>query len=215
MSNRCGGPLLAIVSLACCMALPAAAHSQTAATPADAANHLVAAIAKGDIAGAAAFAATADRDRFMALMQASDRLAKARGRFRETVSAKLPANEAVASLTARASATVDHVVVVAQRTIDANAADIDVKGFDADGGPPTAISTWHAVRENGQWRIQLPACVSAAASAPLMKRYGDMVAATEAVTASVTSGDITDTADANIALFKAERGVLRATGARQ
>jgi hypothetical protein len=58
----------------------AAANSQTAATPADAANHLVAAIGKGDIAGAAAFAATADRDRFMALMQASDRLAKARGR---------------------------------------------------------------------------------------------------------------------------------------
>jgi hypothetical protein len=145
-SNRCGGPLLAIVGL-----LPPP-NSQTAATPADVANHPVAAIGKGDIAGAAPFAATADRDRFMALMQASDRLPKARGRFRETVSAKLPANEAVASLTARAPATVDHVVVVAQRTIDANAADIDVKGFDATAGrrPRSARGRLCAKTANGE-----------------------------------------------------------------
>ena len=50
--------------------------SQTAASPAEAATKLVAALAKGDITGASLYAAAADRERFVSLMQASDTLAK-------------------------------------------------------------------------------------------------------------------------------------------
>jgi len=205
----------AILLLAAATALSSSAFSQTAASPAEAANKLVAALAKGDIAGAANYTTAADRERFIAIMQASDNLAKSRERFAQTAGARLPASENApqAALMARTTQPrIDHINIVAQRNIGANAADLDVKGFGIDGRGSSAPSTWHAVREGNQWRIELPPCASPAATAPILKRYQEMIVATDTVTKSVESGQVASLADAHVALFKAERGVLRAQG---
>jgi hypothetical protein len=149
-------------------------------------------------------------------MQAFDTLAKSRERFQQTAKAKLAADESApaAALAARAMPPrIDHIDILAERSAGANAADLDVKGYGADGRLSSSPSTWHAVRENGQWRVTLPPCTSADAAAPILKRYQDMTAATDTVTASVASGQIVSLADAHVALFKAQRGVLRAEDA--
>jgi hypothetical protein len=210
------GLALAILVLLAATALPSAARSQTAASPAEAATKLVAALAKGDITGASVYAAAADRDRFVSLMQASDTLAKARDRFQQTVKTKLPESEAGTTLVARSSpARIDHINIVAQRNVSSSVAELDVKGFGTDGKSTPTPSTWQAVQENGQWRIHLPPCATAAAAEPMIKRTQAMIAATDAVTASIDNKQIASFADAHIALVKAERGVLRATGVRQ
>jgi hypothetical protein len=216
MPKPTGALSLAALALTAAMMLALAARAQNAATPAEAANGLVAAIAKNDIAAAAAYVAASDRDRFVSLIQASTQLASARDGFRKSVAAKLPANRAAAALLARtAPRHIDHIDIVAQRAVGRDEVDLDVKGFGSQGGSSAAPSTWRAVRENGQWRIHLPPCASAQAVAPLMKRYQDLIAATNGVTTAVESGKIATFGDAHIALFKAELGVLGAQGEQQ
>jgi hypothetical protein len=173
---------------------------------------LVAALAKDDITGASAYAAAADRERFVALMQASDNLTKARQHFQQTVQSRLPKSEGSAALVMRASPSrIDHIDIVAQRNVGA-AVELDVRGFGADGKSSALPATWQAVLENGQWRIHLPACATAASAAPILKRTQSMISATEAVSASIESKQIASFADAYVAVFKAQREVLRAEG---
>jgi hypothetical protein len=208
------GLAFAILVALCVTMFPSASRSQ--ANPAEAANNLVAALAKDDIAGAALYTAAADRERFVSIMQAQDRMVKARDRFQQTVNDKLPKGEMNPALLARrARQRVDHIVIVAQRDVSPDVVDLDVKSYGIGGGPPSSLSTWQAVRENGQWRLHLPPCASAAAAAPIVRRYDDMAAATEAVTVSIQKGQISDFADAHLALIKAGHEVLRTGGARQ
>lgn len=216
MSKPTGACSLAALLLMAAMIFAPPVRAQNAATAAEAANGLVAAVAKNDIQAAAGYVAASDRDRFVSLMQASTQLANARDGFRKTVVAKLPANPTAAALVTRtAPPHIDHIAIVAERTVSRDEVDLDVKSFGGDGRSSPTPSTWRAVRENGQWRIHLPPCASAQAAAPLMKRYQDLIAATNGVTTAVESGRITNFGDAHIALFKAELGALGAQGEQQ
>lgn len=192
------------------------ARAQQASTAADAARSLAAALAKGDSKTAATFVAASDRDRFTQLMQASDQLAQARSRFRDSASKLSVADTAVRFTAPRTAAAhpIDHIHILGQREVDANTVELLVKGFGADGRSSKDASTWQAVRENGQWRIHLPPCVSPAAMAPILKRYQDLAAATDRITATVQRGQVTELGDAHIALFKAEHDVLRGGAAQ-
>jgi hypothetical protein len=173
-------------------------------------------VAKGDAKAASNYVAASDRERFMTLMQASDKLAQARTRFRESAS-KLSRDETASNFIrpAAPAARIDHIHILGERSVNANTIELQVKGFGTEGRSSKDASTWQAVRENGQWRIHLPPCASPAAMAPILKRYQNLTAATERVAASVQKGEIAELADAHIALFKAEHDVLRGEGAAQ
>lgn len=209
-----------IVVLLGALALPVAAPGQspagTAATPADAANKLVAALAKGDVAGAAAYAAAADRTRCIALLQASDRLMESRARFQQTVTSMLEESPQTSAFLAHIKPQhLDHIVIVAVRNADTDTADLDVRSFGSENRTPPNVSTWHAVRESGQWRIHLPPCTSDQAMAPLMNQYQGLITAIDVVNASVQRGQVTSFSDARIMLLRAERVALAVHGARQ
>jgi hypothetical protein len=201
------------------LALPAAAFGQSAAgaaaTPSEAAHKLVAAMAQGDVAGATAYIASADRTRCTALLQASERYIAARTRFHETVRGKFEESPRASAFLARTKPQrIDHIQIVSERNAGADAADLDVKTFGAETKVPPNVATWHAVRENGQWSIQLPPCVSDQAMRSLMNQYQSYAAAAETVNSSVQQGRVANFPEAHSTLLKAEQDALRANGER-
>jgi hypothetical protein len=190
MSDFRSGVAIPILVVLGVFGLPVATFGQsppgTASTPAEAAYNLVAALAKGDVAGAGAYVVAADRARCIALWQASESLFESRTRFHETVTGKLEESPRTLAFLARTKPQrIDHIHIVAERNAGADAADLDVKSFGNETSSPPNVSTWHAVRESGQWRIRLHPCTSDQAMRPWLNQYQGLATAADAVNASV------------------------------
>lgn len=210
----------AILVLFGALALPVAALGQspavTAATPSQAAHKLTAALAKGDVAAATAFIATTDRTRCAALLAASEHYIEARTRFHQTVTSKLEESPRASAFLARTKPQrIDHIQIVAERNVGADAADLDVKSFGAETRTAPNVTTWHALREGGEWHIQLPPCISDHAMRSLMNQYQSYAVAADVVNSSVQQGRVTNFSEAHDALIRAEQGALSASGGRQ
>jgi hypothetical protein len=181
------------------------AQPPQAAGPADVARAFAAAEIRHDHAAAAAYVTDKSRADFMALMGLSDRARAARVNLQTAIDQKFKTQEARRVRVPLAAAAVLTAEVAGQRQIDPNTVELNMRLYTATPTQPTVNVTWHAVRENGQWKIELPQCATPEASAPLKARLTEMSNAADKLTTSIKAGEFSSVQAARTALINAGR----------
>jgi len=206
--------LLALVLLlgAGWTAFSGSALAQSADGPAEVALKLVAALKSHDNATAATFLVAANRDDFTSLMDASARLDATRKRLGERTAAAFGDENAMVMRGAAKSGP-DAVVradVARQTPIDRDTVELALD-LVTSSAATVQHTTWRAVKENGAWKIELPACASPAAAAGLRQRITDMTRIAEDIATKVDSGALRSPVETRAALIAAERPALPPT----
>lgn len=199
------------VALSLLLAAPGvtAARAQTADNPADVALKLVAALQAHDDATAATLLVAASRADFIALMQASTRLAAAQQRLQERNAATF-GDDATPVVRRNRTSNVDAVLraeVARQTPVDRDAIELHLDLLTTRATAAQHVM-WRAVKEDGTWKIALPACASPTEAAGMQRRMAELTRVTDDITTRIDSGAFGDSAEARIALVTAEQSVL-------
>lgn len=191
---------------------PVTAFGQSADGPAEVALKLVAALKAHDDAAAATYLVSASRQDFVLLMQASTQLATIRRRLDERSAVAFGADDAV-TLRSRQQTGPDAVLtaeVATQTQVDPNTTALTLNLVTSNATPVQHVS-WRAVKENGAWKIELPACASPTEAAGLRQRMAEMGSIAENVTKKIDGGVFSSPAEARAALIQAERSAAAPT----
>jgi len=207
-------PVLALVLIlgGGASAAPVTAFGQTADGPAEVALKLVAALKAHDNATAATYLVSANRQDFVSLMEASAQLATVRKRLDERTSAAFGTDDAI-TLQARQQTGPDAVLtaeVVTQTQVDPNTTALTLDLVTSNATPVQHVS-WRAIKENGAWKIELPACASPTEAAGLRQRMAEMGRIAESVTEKIDGGVFSSPAAARAALIQAEQSAAAPT----
>jgi len=186
---------------------PAPAHAAPAQgppSPADVARAFAAAAIKHDHAAAANFVTDASRADFIEVMALSDRVRNAHAdlqaaldrTFRPPKTMRPPERTDYAVLGA---------VVAAQRQVNPDVVEIDMRLATSKPTEPTATVTWRAVKVKGEWKIELPQCATPDVAAPLKARLATRLDAVAKTTAAIDRGEFASARQALSTLSRTRR----------
>jgi hypothetical protein len=175
------------------------------ASPADAARAFAAAAIRHDHAATATYVTDKSRADFLAVMELGDRARAARADLQTAIDQKFKAQEAQRLRVPRQTNSVLTAEVAAQRQSSPDVVELDMRLHTTAPKQPVTNITWRAVRENGQWKIELPQCATPEAVAPLKAQLSAVSDAAAKLTASVKAGEFSSVEAARAAMINAGR----------
>jgi hypothetical protein len=204
-SRRRYAPLASLL-LVGAAAVSTATFAQT--MPADVAASFAKAAVAHDWEAAAAHVTETSRTDFLSLMGLGDRLRKARSGLQSALDQKFRREPAQGF---RADAPADAVLsaeVAAQRQISPTVVELDMRLSTTRPIDPAPIVTWRAVQAGGEWKIELPACASPEAAAPLKQNLQAALDVQLTIAGLISQGAFASAADARAALINAQRAAI-------
>jgi hypothetical protein len=142
---------------------------------------------------------------FLAVMELGDRARAARADLQTAIDQKFKAQEAQRLRVPRQTDSVLTAEVAGQRQISPDMVELDMRLYTTARTRPVTNVTWRAVRENGQWKIELPQCATPEAVAPLKAQLSAVSNAAAKLTASVKAGEFSSVDAARAAMINAGR----------
>lgn len=178
------------------------------AAAADVALKLVQAGIARDWQAAATYVTGASQADFLALMDLSDRLQKARSNLHLAIEQKFKREETRGLRAATMAGVVLTAEVAAQRQVSPTLVELDMRVHTTQQNRPTQMVTWRAVHADGAWKIELPGCTSPESAALLKQNLQRALAAHVATTSSIKKGEFSTAAAAWTALVTAQRATV-------
>jgi hypothetical protein len=180
------------------------APAQPPSGPADVAGAFAAAAIKHDHAAAANFVTDASRADFLELMELSDRVRKANADLQAAIDRTFRPPKTIRPLE-RTEHAVLGAEVAAQRPINPDVVEIDMRLSTSKPTEPTVIVSWRVVKVNGAWKIELPQCATPEVAASLKAGLAARLDAVAKTTAAIDRGEFASARQALTTLSNGQR----------